>query len=268
MKKLLPVANINKDDCINLKYFFTDIDDTLTENGFLPDHSYSSLWKLYKNNIKVIPVTGRPAGWCDHIARMWPVEAVIGENGAFYFSYNRKLKKMERQYFSSKEQLEINKRKLEKIKTQVLIEVPGACISADQDYRIADLAIDFCEDVDPMSKEAVKSICRIAEEEGAEYKVSSIHVNCWFGDFNKVACVKKYLQENTENLLENFNNSFFIGDSPNDEPIFKEIKNSIGVANISDFKEQLKHQPRYITEKRSAEGFTEAVNTIIQKRKG
>jgi len=26
-----------------------------------------------------------PAGWCDLIARFWPVDAVVGENGALYF---------------------------------------------------------------------------------------------------------------------------------------------------------------------------------------
>ncbi len=267
MNRLLPVKEIKKSDCKNLEYFFTDIDDTITENGLLPGYSYNSLWELYNNNIKVIPVTGRPAGWCDHIARMWPVEAVIGENGAFYFSYNRKLKNMERKYFSSKEQLEVNKRKLLKIKTRVLAEVPGVSISADQDYRIADLAVDFCEDVEHPGREAVQSICRIASEEGALYKISSIHVNCWFGEFNKVECVKKYLQENTNDYRDSFNKAFFIGDSPNDEPIFKQIKNSIGVANLNDFKNELKHLPLYITDNRSACGFTEAVDVIIKKKK-
>ena len=34
---------------------------------------------------RVVPVTGRPAGWVDHIARMWPVDGVVGENGGLWF---------------------------------------------------------------------------------------------------------------------------------------------------------------------------------------
>ena len=44
-------------------------------SGSRPSRYYQPQGKL------VIPITGRPAGWCDHIARMWPVDAVVGENG-------------------------------------------------------------------------------------------------------------------------------------------------------------------------------------------
>ena len=78
----------------SVKTLFTDIDGTLTDGRFLPQESYSMLWKLHEKGIHVIPVTGRSAGWCEMIARLWPVDGVIGENGAFYFRY--KNKKMQR----------------------------------------------------------------------------------------------------------------------------------------------------------------------------
>ena len=77
---------------------FTDIDDTLTTDGLLTAPAFSAMWALHNANIAVIPVTGRPAGWCDHFARMWPVEGVIGENGAFYFRYDREKKKFVRRF--------------------------------------------------------------------------------------------------------------------------------------------------------------------------
>src|SRR5499426_2754354 len=64
-----------------------DIDDTLTTDGKLSAEAYGALERLQRAGFLVVPVTGRPAGWCDHIARMWPVDAVVGENGAFYFFY-------------------------------------------------------------------------------------------------------------------------------------------------------------------------------------
>src|SRR5690349_23116960 len=72
-------------DARAVQFILLDIDDTLTTRGKLGAQAYGALEALQRAGKKVIPVTGRPAGWCDHIARMWPVDAVVGENGAFYF---------------------------------------------------------------------------------------------------------------------------------------------------------------------------------------
>ncbi|MBN2552802.1 MAG: HAD hydrolase family protein, partial [Spirochaetales bacterium] len=67
-----PIAELPAQLCRNLKILFCDIDDTITEDGLLTSESYGALWRLHEAGIEVVPVTGRPAGWCDHIARMWP----------------------------------------------------------------------------------------------------------------------------------------------------------------------------------------------------
>ena len=79
-----------QDFCHSLEFLFTDIDDTLTDEGLLLPTAYSALWSLTQAGVHVIPVTGRPAGWCELIARQWPVQGVVGENGAFYFRYHNK----------------------------------------------------------------------------------------------------------------------------------------------------------------------------------
>ena len=61
---------------------FLDIDDTLTTDGRLTAEAYRALEALAAGGLLTVPITGRPAGWCDHIARMWPVNGVVGENGA------------------------------------------------------------------------------------------------------------------------------------------------------------------------------------------
>ncbi len=256
-----PIDAIPASFCKNLRYFFTDIDDTMTHGGLLPASAYTAIWKLSEHGVNVVPVTGRPAGWCDHFARMWPVEGVIGENGAFYFSYDRAHNRMNRVYLLTEDERLAGQQGLERIRKRVLKEVPGCQISADQPYRIADLAIDFCEDVAPLSKEDIRQICRIVEEEGATYKVSSIHVNCWYGDHNKVTCLKHFLRDVTHQSL-----IVFIGDSPNDEPMFQELEHSIAVANIRNFIADLHYHPTYITTHEAAEGFTEAVDSILCKR--
>jgi hydroxymethylpyrimidine pyrophosphatase-like HAD family hydrolase len=82
-----------------IRYVLADIDDTLTLNGRLPAVVFAAMERLKTAGIRIVPITGRPAGWCDHIARMWPVDGLVGENGAFYFRYDDGQRKMQRRYF-------------------------------------------------------------------------------------------------------------------------------------------------------------------------
>jgi hydroxymethylpyrimidine pyrophosphatase-like HAD family hydrolase len=198
---------------------------------------------------------------------MWPVAGIVGENGAFSFLYDRRRRRMIRRYTLSAEEREQGRRKLKRVRERVLREVPGAAIAADQPYRIADLAVDFCEDVKPLSRADVRRICAIAEEEGATYRVSSIHVNCWYGEFSKITCVKRFTRDLMGASFEALKGeALFIGDSPNDEPMFQEFETSVGVANLRSFLSDMTHLPRYITIGKAAAGFREAVDVILDKR--
>ena len=262
-----PIEELSPSFCENLSILFTDIDDTLTTDGLLPPSSYTALWKLSESGIKIVPVTGRPAGWCDHIARMWPVAAVIGENGAFYFAYDRINRKMRREFFDSKEKRKEAEAGLQRIQEEVLERVPGAAVAADQPFRIADLAIDFREDVPPLDDTAIEEICRIARSHGAVCKVSSIHVNIWYGSYDKISCIRAYLEREGGNPFPQWKDQIlFIGDSPNDEPSFQHFPVSVGVANIRTFLPKLRYPPRYITSREGAEGFAEAAELILSRR--
>src|SRR5690606_23016408 len=127
----------------SVRIVLPDIDDTLTPEGRLPADAYAALERLEAAGIQVIPITGRPAGWCDHIARMWPVRAVVGENGAFYYAYDRSARRMKTHYWADTQTRAANRAQLNAIRDRVLREVPGTAVASDQDYRVADLAIDF-----------------------------------------------------------------------------------------------------------------------------
>jgi hypothetical protein len=193
---------------------------------------------------------------------------VIGENGAFTYSYDRQGRKMRRVSLIDEQERLKGREKLERVRERVLREVPASRIAADQAFRVTDLAVDFFEDVvPPLSPDEIDRICRIIEEEGATYKISSIHVNCWYGSFDKVSGVRRFLADRGEDLNsgEVQDRIAFIGDSPNDEPMFAALKHSIAVANIRTFLHRLSHMPAYITERESAEGFSEAVLVILKK---
>jgi HAD superfamily hydrolase (TIGR01484 family) len=268
MSRLLPIRDLPVERCRALTALFTDIDDTLTTDGLLPASTFQALWALTGAGVRIVAVTGRPAGWCDHIARMWPVAGVIGENGALIYSYDRRARRMRRVYMLSEEERREGRRRLERIRERVLSEVPGCAIAADQPFRLADLAVDFREDVAPLGQEEVREICRIAESEGAVCKVSSIHVNCWYGDFDKVSGVRRFLADGGQELEDPRVQAatIFMGDSPNDEPLFRALEATIGMANIRPFLQDLRHPPAYITQAEAAAGFAEAVGIILANR--
>jgi len=253
-------ANARRD----VRGVFLDIDDTLTSEGRLTAAAYSSLERLAAAGILVVPITGRPAGWCDHIARMWPVEGVVGENGAFYFRYDRVRRQMRKRYLAGDDERRATRAKLDALKELILSQVPGSAVSSDQHYRETDLAIDFCEDVERLPPSAVARIVALFEEAGARAKVSSIHVNGWFGTYDKLGMTRTLMRECFGIDLDADRERFvFVGDSPNDAPMFAYFPHSVGVANIRDFGGELDAEPAYVCEARYGEGFTELVDALL-----
>lgn len=264
---MIPLSQLPLEKARSVRVILTDIDDTITTEGMLTASAYAALENLQWAGFLVIPVTGRPAGWCDHIARMWPVDAIVGENGAFYFRYDRERKKMEQRFWADPEELRQNRVKLEAIKQEVLSSVPGSALASDQDYRLADLAIDFCEDVPALPESEVDRIVSIFERHGAQAKVSSIHVNGWFGDYNKLSMAKTLLADVFGLTWEQAKDTVvYAGDSPNDEPMFEAFPLSVGVANIHAFAHRLKNKPAYIAQGHSGDGFAELASLLLKTR--
>jgi HAD superfamily hydrolase (TIGR01484 family) len=170
-----------------------DIDDTLTTRGRLTAGAYAALERLKHAGKRVVAVTGRPAGWCDHIARMWPVDAVVGENGAFYFAFAQG--RLEKRFQDDALVRAAKRAQLEAIAKAILAAVPGCAIASDQPYRETDLAIDYCEDVPPLPLEAAERVAALMREAGLTARVSSIHVNGWFGAYDKLAMTRRLFAE-------------------------------------------------------------------------
>jgi HAD superfamily hydrolase (TIGR01484 family) len=264
---MIPLAEFPPADRAAVGFVLTDIDDTLTDHGRLPAESYMAMQRLRQAGLVVIPVTGRPAGWCDLIARQWPVDGVIGENGALYFRHLDRERRMLRRYAKDAATRAADRLKLDRIRDEVLAKVPGAAVAADQAYREADLAIDFCEDVAPLSREAVQRVVKIFQDHGATAKVSSIHVNGWYGSYDKLTMTRQFFAEALGTDMDRARERVvFAGDSPNDAPMFAQFPNSVGVANVLDFARDLRHKPTYVTKARGAQGFVELAEALLSAR--
>ncbi len=262
-----PLRDMPLDTRQSIAVVLADIDDTLTDNGRLPATSYGALERLRQAGFIVAPVTGRPAGWCDLIARQWPVDGVVGENGAFYFRHDDRQRRLVRHFAKSAAERSADAAKLGQIRKAVLAEIPGAAVAADQDFRLADLAIDFCEDVAPLPRPDVQRIVSIFERFGATAKVSSIHVNGWFGGYDKLSTSRRFLADCFGIDIDNNPEQIaFAGDSPNDSPMFGFFPNSVGVANVLDFGDDLPAAPAYVAAGRGAAGFAELADLLIAAR--
>ena len=248
-------------DARPVAFVLLDIDDTLTTAGKLGAQAYAALEALQRGGKRVIPVTGRPAGWCDHIARMWPVDAVVGENGAFYFWFADG--KLGKRFIDDPPTRARRRAELEEISKAILRQVPGAAVASDQPYRETDLAIDYCEDVPPLPVESVERIAALMRQAGLTAKVSSIHVNGWFGNYDKLATARQLFAERFGLDLEAVNRQVvYAGDSPNDAPMFGFFHNSVGVANVRRFPGL---EPKYVTTAEAGAGFAELAAHLLGK---
>jgi HAD superfamily hydrolase (TIGR01484 family) len=256
-----PLARMPRDGVAGV---FTDIDDTLTSDGRLTPAAYAALGRLHDAGLIVVPITGRPAGWCDHIARMWPVAGVVGENGAFWMRFDPAQHRLLRRFLVPDAEREAQRARLAAIGERILREVPGCALASDQRYREADLAIDFREDVPPLPRDAVDRIVALMEAEGMTAKVSSIHVNGWFGRYDKLGMTRTFLAEAFGLDLDAEASRFvFVGDSPNDAPMFAFFPRAVGVANVRDQIDRIATPPAYVTEASCGAGFVEVADHLL-----
>lgn len=265
--RLLPVAQLSEADVSGLVGVLCDIDDTLTVNGRLVPEAFDALAALSRSGLVVIPVTGRPAGWCDMIARQWPVAGVVGENGGLWFwmgSAGLGMERLRRGFWQSAEERAANRVALDAVAGEILAAVPGTALASDQKYRELDLAVDFCEDVPRLPREAVDAIVAAFRSVGATCKVSSIHVNGWFGAFDKLQGFERLVGE--LGLPADPARWAFVGDSANDAPMFSHFALSVGVANVDDFLDRIPDWPRFRCPQPGGHGFAAFAARLLELR--
>ena len=266
---------------------FTDIDDTLTTDGTITPDALAALLTLKAAGLHVIAITGRPAGWSEPFAFgdpargliPWPVDAIVAENGAVALrgrgadtgvsSKNTPqrtaagpdpLSKIYQQDAATRRS---NFAKLQAAAAQILREVSGAKLAQDSAGRETDIAIDHSEftQLPPAQIEQVVAIMRAA---GMKASVSSIHINGWFGEHDKLSGARWIVRELFgRNLGDELDHWAFVGDSTNDQAMFRAFGNSVGVANIRRFEAELTDPPRYIAPGERGAGFAQVARAIL-----
>ena len=249
-----------------VEFILTDVDDTLTRHGRLAPTTLAAIERLRADGLRVIPVTGGCAGWCDHMVRAWPVDAIIGESGAFSF---RMLPGggLRRRFTRALPELKAEQQQLLTLAETALEAVPSARLANDQAYRLVDVAVDHAQDIAPLSRRDVETIIGIFQAGGARARASSIHVNAWFGDHDKATMATRLLAEDYAlDTDAQRRKVLFIGDAPNDESLFQAYPLSVGVANIGPYLSRLAHTPRWICDVGHGDGFVEMTDRLLAAR--
>jgi len=264
------ISTLTREQALGISALFTDIDGTLTDPaGRIPAAVFIAMEAARGAGLAVVPVTGRPAGWCDLIARTWPVDGVIGENGGLYFRCGEDHgQPMTRIYAQDEAARRQNRARLNRLSGEVLARHPGAGLASDQGYREFDLAVDFCEDVAALPDSEVDEIVSYLEDAGCSVKVSNIHVNAWFGDFDKASMCARFADDlwGWDLRGSDSRKGVFFGDSPNDSPLFALFELSIGVANVRKMAARMDALPAYCTLGEGAGGFVEGIERIVTLR--
>ena len=277
---MLPLSDWPLLDRRRLIGIFTDIDDTLTTQGTITQDALQALGALKAAGLHVIPITGRPIGWCEPFVQgnlgaggtPWPVDAIVAENGSTAFSLSQispqpssdmreQLSKLYQQDASTRI---ANFSRMQEVAMRVLREVPGTRLSQDSPGRETDMAIDHSEFAS-LSADDIARVVAVMRRAGMNATVSSIHINGWFGTHNKLEGARWIVRQLWGRDLDaEMDRWVYVGDSTNDQQMFQHFRNSVGVANICRFEAELIHLPRYITPSERGAGFAEVASAILE----
>ncbi|MBX7117083.1 MAG: HAD-IIB family hydrolase [Myxococcaceae bacterium] len=248
-------------DFSKVRAVFTDVDGTLTSPHRLHGSTLTSMEQLAEAGIKVVLVSGRSAGWAECWLRQLPVEGVIAENGGVYWAKNAQ-GRLHKVFAEKRARQLANRRRLKKLVAQAMKQVPGTRLSHDSTYTEVDLAIDFNEEA-RLGPAAADKIEAWLQARGVKAVRSSVHINCWLGDFNKATMVQTFMRREWGLEWRQPDARFvYVGDSFNDAPMFAAFSLSVGVANVRNVWNQLEARPKFVTWAPYGKGFEELARAV------
>ncbi len=243
---------------------FCDVDDTNTHGGVLVPAAYDAIARATAAGLRVVAVTGRPAGWAEVFACTWPLAGAVAENGAFAV---RKLgRSVERMTWDDADTCSAQGAKLRALADAIVRDVPGARLADDQWLRRCDVAFDIGE-TQTLDRATVDAICARIRAAGARCITSSVHAHAFYGEHDKAAMCARAARAWWGLELDGARERWlFVGDSLNDQPCFAYFPVAAGVANVRRYLDRLAPPPAYVADGEGGFGFAEIVDVILRSR--
>ncbi|MCP3103428.1 HAD-IIB family hydrolase [Myxococcus sp. K15C18031901] len=253
-------------DLSRVEGVFTDVDGTLTTGHKLRADTVRALERLSDAGLRVVLVSGRPAGWGEAWARQLPVDGVIVENGGLFFLRGAR-GQLRKVYWERPAERVANRKRLQTEVARVLRRVPGARLSVDSAYTEVDLAVDYNEEA-RLGEEGASRIESLLRARGVTAVRSSVHVNCWLGRFDKLSATRRFAKVAWGERLDPRDGRYvYAGDSFNDAPMFEAFELGVGVANVRAVLDRIDAPPAFITRAAEGRGFEELARAILARRR-
>lgn len=258
---MLPLHDAPEDVFASVDVVLTDMDETLTTEGRLFARTYDALERLRADGVRVVPVTAAPAGWCDQMARMWPVDGVIGENGGFFFS-RTSLRILERHFWHEGPAREAADARLASAREIIDRTLPRARLATDQPFRQTSLAY-----ARPQDAATTRDLRAALAAAGLSTTLNDLWVLGWVGGYDKRSAARHHLGRAWGLDLDGaLDRVAYSGDSANDAPMFAALRHTVGVASIRDHLADIPVPPRWITRDPGGDGFVEFADKILAGR--
>jgi HAD superfamily hydrolase (TIGR01484 family) len=244
-----------------VRFVLTDIDETLTYRGRLSARTYDALERLQGAGVKVIPVTAAPAGWCDHLARMWPVDGVISENGGLFMQRDGE-HGVKRKFWHGDEKRQAISDQLAAIGRHIAQVVPSARFADDQVFRLTSLAF-----AQPDSEADRRVLVAAMRKAGLEVTVNNLWILGWIGAYDKLAMARRAMAEAYNIDIDAGPDAvLYCGDSTNDAPMFAFFRPTVGVSSVRHYLSEIPIPPKWITRGPGGDGFVEVADAVIASR--
>jgi HAD superfamily hydrolase (TIGR01484 family) len=246
-----------------VRALFSDVDGTMTTGDRIEASTYEALERLGDSGVPVIMVTGRSAGFAHAAMKMTSVPVVVSENGGVTFV--REGHRLQKIYGVPQASLPEWKRRMNDVAVEVMSKVPGARLSSDSKYREVDLAIDWNEEA-RLPKEDAETCVHLIRRAGFTAVRSSVHVNFGPPHFDKLSACMAVVRQVLKGDEKDLSPYVFVGDALNDAPMFGGFPNSVGVANIKAWWDELEHKPAFVTERAEGAGLRELIDHLMSLR--
>jgi hypothetical protein len=255
-----PLAQLSPAAFAGVDFVLTDMDDTLTYQGKLPAKTYSALERLHDSGVKIVPVTAAPAGWCDLIVRMWPVAAVIAENGGI--TLLRTSSGVQHTTWHDDAEHAAATSQLAVLRERIAARLPWVRPASDNPFRLTSIAFDR-----PATAEACADLCAAIRSSGGNAAVNSMWVLAWLGGYDKLVATRRFVhQAFALDIDADRHRVVYVGDSTNDAPMFRHFPHAVGVSTVVDYLHEMEQPPAWITRGPGGSGFVQVADAILVAR--
>lgn len=242
-----------------------DLDDTVLSHGVLTREAYEAIWNLHEAGLRLVAVTGRPSGWGEVIARQWPIDGTVTENGAVHVV--REGKGIRVLVDGTESEVAQRRAHLQALVKTIEQAMPNVRLADDNHARRSDVTWDIGEN-DRLEAPAIAELASHVRAAGARTTRSSVHLHASFERDDKASGAMRFVHARFgDDVGSAIHRWGFVGDSGNDAACFAAFATTFGVANVRAYARSMSVPPRWIAPSERGAGFAEIAKALIEARR-